>query len=182
MFNNKYYIHELNQINEQRSKLSAEEHYLFINWKEHMDSFLNDKKYIIINERTYVMIESINSSLIQTNGLITGNIDSSLCDYTIQGLVMNIDKDTINQGFCDHIRINITDNVIQCTELNFKSVLEKKCEELFNNSDFNCVYQYKYYTSYFKENILKKYNIMFPNFVRYFVEKMENKLDEELPF
>jgi hypothetical protein len=182
MFNNNFYADKLKQINVQRSILSNEEHDLLVNWKEHMDSFLKDKKYIIVNEKTYIMIDSMDSNVYKTKGLLVGNLNSSLCDYTIQGLIINSDKNIINQGFCDHKRINVADNVITCTELNFKSVLEKKCEELFNNSDYNVDYQYKYYTSYFKEYILKKYNTMFPKFAHCFIEKMENKLDEELPF
>jgi hypothetical protein len=181
MFNNNLFTLKLNQINEQRSKLSAEEHDLFVNWKTQMDVYLEGKKFININESTFIMIDNIDSCIYKTTGLLAGNLDSSLCYYTIQGLVINIDKNTINQAFCDHKNIIVSDNVIICSELTFKSIFEMKCKEIFNHSDFNIEYQYKYYTPYFKENILTKYNTRFPIFVHEFIKKMEDKLEEELP-
>lgn len=179
MFNNNFYADKLKQINVQRSILSNEEHDLLVNWKEHMDSFLKDKKYIIVNETTYIMIDNIHSNIIKSKGLLFGNLDSSLCNYTINGLVINTDKKIINQGFCDHKNINMSDNVILCSELNFKSKFEVKCEELFNHSEYNILQQYKYYTSSFKENVLNTYYDLFPIYAHFFIEKLEAKIEEE---
>lgn len=34
--------------------------------------------------------------------------------YVINGLIINFDKNIINQVLCDHKSINMTDNVIKC--------------------------------------------------------------------
>lgn len=51
-------------------------------------------------------------------------------------------------------------------------MFENKCELLFNYLRYNITYEYKFYTSFLKENVLNKYNSMFPKFAHNFIEKV----------
>lgn len=170
MFNNSVFVSKINKINCERNILGQNEYDIHLNWINELNIYLMDAKYIRINDNIFVMINKTSSNIYK---ILENNVINPMSVFEIYGLVVNTNKKLINEGFCDHIHLKLTDNVTICSEDDFKQAFETTCSIIFSDNEENFIYQYKNYYSLFYECIYIDYKYMFPEYVDTFMEKIE---------
>ena len=180
MFDNKNYRELSKEIAKKRKELLDEEDCLIKRWQVHLDFYLKDADYILINDCIWVKIDKIESGTVRLGkNLMDKHTTPSW--YRINGLVVfDDDTDEINNSFAPSRNINITDCVKKINEEVFNQALQERSSKVFADTEKNFKIQYYHYHSRFNDYVLEKYPDLFPQEVHDFVNRLEAKLDEEL--
>ena len=176
MFDNREYVDLQKQLQIDKIELVNKEYEMYKNWTENLASFINDaeSKYLLINDCTVIKVEDTCS------GVIKQGDKSVIHWFRLFGLVIyDDDLNLIYDSFSGIYKLNLTDKIQLITKEEFDVKFKEKCDIVFADTETNFNIQLHHYISRFDECVLEKYPEMFPQSVHDFVERLNEKLDNE---